>query len=211
LLRTERRVSFVSSLFSHLPTRAEDAESRQHWSKTKQGRANACRKLGIDSSIVQSTRQEKEPPSTTVLANAMSAIIGAVWLDLEKQNESTATARMKVFNILRQIDLVTADTTQDGLTTAIEDTTPVLEGNPDHQRTTSEGVPNFNALDVTAGQNTITMGVDIFQRPSESQASMFAGLFPDPLLFYDVTSNVDPGLLNETHGAFSVSKPIFDY
>jgi hypothetical protein len=39
-----------------------------------------------------------------VLANALSAIFGAIWLDLESQDESVADARKTILRVLRGIE-----------------------------------------------------------------------------------------------------------
>jgi hypothetical protein len=61
-----------------------DVHTIKHWSKSKRGRASACISLGLDRCVVQSVRQSHVEPSETVLAYTLSAIIGAVWFDLER-------------------------------------------------------------------------------------------------------------------------------
>lgn len=86
--------------------RTDDFNSRDHWSKTKKGRATACRALGFESSITQSARQLHQPASETVLDNAFSAIIGAVWLDCEARGMTAADTRRTVWNVLRELDAI---------------------------------------------------------------------------------------------------------
>ncbi|KZM21683.1 ribonuclease III [Ascochyta rabiei] len=58
-----------------------DLNCQSHWSKTKKGRASACRALGFEPFITRSARQQHQAASETVLDNALSAVIGAIWLD----------------------------------------------------------------------------------------------------------------------------------
>lgn len=81
-----------------------DANKRQHWFRTKKARASACSVLGLAECIVQSSWQKDQQPSLTVLDNALSAIVGAVWRDLEDRNESVSNARVKICSILSRID-----------------------------------------------------------------------------------------------------------
>jgi hypothetical protein len=60
--------------------------------------------LGIEASINQSVRQGNQRPSDTVLDNALSAILGAIWLDCEGQEQTTATTRRTIWGVIRNID-----------------------------------------------------------------------------------------------------------
>lgn len=59
---------------------------------TKKHRAARATKLGIDACIKYSPRQQDQPPSTTVLSLAVSAIVGALWIDCSRD-----------FKVLRQV------------------------------------------------------------------------------------------------------------
>ncbi|KAF2847214.1 hypothetical protein T440DRAFT_540127 [Plenodomus tracheiphilus IPT5] len=83
-----------------------DFNKRDYWSKTKKGRAKACRALGFEPFIIRSVRQQHQPASETVLDNAFSAIIGAIWLDCEARGKSTADTRCTVWKVLREMDAI---------------------------------------------------------------------------------------------------------
>ncbi|KAJ8113218.1 hypothetical protein OPT61_g4597 [Boeremia exigua] len=95
-----------------------DIHAQDHWSKTKKARAKACRLLGIGSLIMQSVRQHQQPPSDTVLDHAFSAVIGAMWLDCERQEQKVPHIRSTILKVLRIIDAlveqhsVTTDATE---------------------------------------------------------------------------------------------------
>lgn len=89
-----------------LMARTDEMNRQNHWSKTKKGRATACRALGFESFIRRSARQQHLAASETVLDNALSAIIGAIWLDCEEQQRTTAETRRAVWEVLRVIDAV---------------------------------------------------------------------------------------------------------
>lgn len=182
--------------------RLGDAESRQHWSKTKQGRANVCKKLGVESCIVQSVRQQQEPPSTTVLANALSAIIGAVWLDLEERGERTAAARTKVFNILRHMDSIVADTAQGTSNAAGEAIVVIPEGNQGLQSYSQAS--HFITSDGTVNENAIVMDTFIPQHLGENQQGVFGGTLTDLFSLHEMTSEPDFLLINEMNGLFPI-------
>ena len=86
--------------------RVDDLNTQDHWSKTKKGRAMACRALGIEPFITQSVRQQHQPPSDTILDNALSAILGAVWLDCESQGKTASETRCTTSKVMRTIDAV---------------------------------------------------------------------------------------------------------
>lgn len=145
--------------------------TRDHWSKTKQGRATACKELGIASCVVQSVRQQHDEPSPTVLASALSAIIGAVWLDLEKQNASSANTRANIFRILRHIDAVMAGTTGSTLSITEGQTAPRVEGSDGYPFTTSEAAPNV----IPPMETPVHPSSSIGTFPSQLPSGMFHG------------------------------------
>ena len=53
-------------------------------SSSKKYRAAVAKALEIDSCIKHNPRQDGQPPSTTVLSLALSAIVGAFWVDSGK-------------------------------------------------------------------------------------------------------------------------------
>jgi hypothetical protein len=83
----------------------DDFHTQDHWSKTRKGRAKACSLLGFEACINQSTRQVNQRPSDTVLDNALSAILGAIWLDCEGKEQTTAMTRGTIWGVLRRIDV----------------------------------------------------------------------------------------------------------
>jgi hypothetical protein len=99
------------TLKTTLKVQPDDFHTRKHWSKTKNGRARACSSLGIEAYINQSVRQGNQRPSGTVLDNALSAILGAIWLDCEGQEQTTATTRRTIWGVLRSIDVALSSPT----------------------------------------------------------------------------------------------------
>ncbi|KAH9882695.1 hypothetical protein J1614_000060 [Plenodomus biglobosus] len=205
-LRNIAQLVIICVLFGQSPTRTGKFDSCQCWSKTKAGRANACKKLGIDSCIVQSIRQQQEPPSTNVLANAMSAVIAAVWLDHEQQGESTATARMNVCEILRHIDSIIRGTSQDPIAMIIERNASDLEENNDHEM--CEGIPRLVTPDHTISRDAVSMDELILQHSGLSQQDTFEDCLADFLPPYDIPSNPYSLSLNELQD--SLNPPLLE-
>lgn len=85
-----------------------DVDTIEHWSRSKRGRAKACTCLGLDRYVVQSVRQHHVQPSPTVLAYTLSAIIGAVWFDLER-HKSGLDMMKRITEILARIDMLIAN------------------------------------------------------------------------------------------------------
>jgi hypothetical protein len=198
LWRTALRVgSLTRSFVGGLLNLTGDANSRDHWSKSKQGRATACKKLGITSYIARSIRQQHEEPSSTVLANALSAIIGAIWLDLEKQNESVSNTRIKVFSVLRRIDRVIADTTESSLSTTGGRNVPGLEGDGDIQCAMSRGVPNVLTPSETSDQNISPWNAFMLQWFNETQYATLEGTDLDFIGLHGMASELDHASLGE--------------
>lgn len=107
----------------------EEVDTRGGWTKSKRDRANAFQSLGLDHYIDRSSRQQHEKPSSTVLANALCAIIGAVWLDLLRQNESAFNITEQISRILHRIGTVITGTTAGGAPMTDESNPGVLEDN----------------------------------------------------------------------------------
>ncbi|KAJ4356499.1 uncharacterized protein N0V89_004533 [Didymosphaeria variabile] len=75
-----------------------------HWFKSKKKRALVCKELGIDQYVVQSVRQQQyQAPSTEVLATVLSAIFGALWLDLHTQNGNFPIIVEQTYTVLRRM------------------------------------------------------------------------------------------------------------
>jgi hypothetical protein len=162
LWRAEPRVSSLSiSVIGKLLTRLGDINSIDYWYRTKQGRASMCKNSGIATCIVRSTRQQQEEPSTTVLANALSAIFGAIWLDLENQNEIVANTCSKVLQFLRAIGSGNANTLADSLTDGRIITVP--ERKDEHQSTLTTMTPNGVSSSETFGHDVSSMDVFMTQ------------------------------------------------
>ncbi|KAF2844496.1 hypothetical protein T440DRAFT_316666 [Plenodomus tracheiphilus IPT5] len=86
-----------------------DLHTQDHWSKTKRGRAKACKLLGIEPLITKSVRQQHQPPSDTVLDHALSAVLGAIWLDCEGQEQKISDIRSTILGVLRTIDAIVVE------------------------------------------------------------------------------------------------------
>jgi dsRNA-specific ribonuclease len=84
----------------------EDANTQIHWFKNKGKRASVCTTLGVDHFVIQSVRQHHQAPSTEVLATVLSAILGAIWLDLQTQNGNFPIIVEQTFDILRRMEAV---------------------------------------------------------------------------------------------------------
>ncbi|KAH9864712.1 hypothetical protein J1614_010648 [Plenodomus biglobosus] len=76
----------------------DDLHVRNHWWKTKKGRAAACRSSGFERFIVRSARQHHQSLSDVVLDNALSAIIGG------RRGRTTAVTRRTLWEVLCSID-----------------------------------------------------------------------------------------------------------
>lgn len=58
--------------------------------------------------MVQSVRQQDQAPSPEVLATALSAILGALWLDLHTQNGSFPIIVEQTYSVLRRMSMALA-------------------------------------------------------------------------------------------------------
>lgn len=67
-----------------------------------------CRTLRIDQCLTLSARQHDRKPSTDVLATALSAIVGAIWLDLQTQNGGLPIIIEQTFAILCKMETAIA-------------------------------------------------------------------------------------------------------
>ncbi|KAL5400685.1 hypothetical protein PMIN03_012167, partial [Paraphaeosphaeria minitans] len=85
---------------------SKDANIQNHWFKNKRKRASVCCILGIDRHLAQSVRQRDQAPSTDVLATALCATLGAIWLDLQTQNGGFPTIVEQTYAILCKLELV---------------------------------------------------------------------------------------------------------
>ena len=105
-----------------------------------------CENLGIDEYIVQSPRQKNQKPSPAVLAGAVSAIVGAVWKDLEEQNRSVTDTLNRLSEILCHLDAVSSTESEDRSLTIDE---AVAKGNDGvHCSISGErSYPNVDTLD----------------------------------------------------------------
>ncbi|KAH7119870.1 hypothetical protein B0J11DRAFT_440000 [Dendryphion nanum] len=122
-----------------------EVNKSQHWYKTKKGRASTCKRLGIVSYVVQSIRQQHIEPSLTVLANTISAIFGAVWLDVKKRGESGDSCCSTILKVLRHIDEMVADTTTCPASTITEKAS--IDSQSTDAQTTSRATPNVMTPD----------------------------------------------------------------
>ncbi|ORX95601.1 hypothetical protein BCR34DRAFT_194320 [Clohesyomyces aquaticus] len=91
----------------------KDVNTRDPWFKDKKRRAAACKMSGIDQYIIQSPRQQHEEPSVAVRANALSALVGAVWLDMQRSHDiSLSDAVEKISKILDRMQTVIGENTE---------------------------------------------------------------------------------------------------
>lgn len=184
--------SFTTHLFDvKLLSQLGDVDTHDHWTKSKRGRANACERLGLDHCVVPSVRQQHEKPSVTVLANAFSAIIGAVWLDMQRQNESTSNTIEQISNILRRVDTIIADGNGSFSKTHVRNV-PALEGNDDIQETVPEGELNSNTSTDILDQFISLPELSVFEQPTQGQNDTLFD--PDSLIFEGIQpiSDLDP-------------------
>lgn len=168
---------FIDTLLSY----TGDANARDHWFKSRQGRARACEKFGIDTCIVQGAQQSHQKPSSKVLAYALCAIIGAVWLDMEKQNESALSTREQVFGILRRIDDAMEDTTEGHRSTTGESTSSASEGNEGIQRCILGGASEVIEPNQLSDEDIVQADAFMFQWFEQTQHEIFWSM--DPALF----------------------------
>lgn len=86
------KISIKGEKFERLFTNQGAASNFIKCTATKKHRAARATDLGIDACIKYSPRQQDQPPSTTVLSLAVSAIVGASWIDCRRD-----------FKVLRQV------------------------------------------------------------------------------------------------------------
>ncbi|KAJ4983417.1 hypothetical protein SVAN01_11069 [Stagonosporopsis vannaccii] len=106
-----------------------DIHAQNHWSKTKKSRAKACKLLGLEPLITRSVRQQHEPSSDTVLDHALSAVLGAIWLDCERQEHKISHIRSTMLEILRIIDAIVDQTVAPAGCATDIDESPNLQSN----------------------------------------------------------------------------------
>jgi hypothetical protein len=83
-----------------------------NWYQPRRSRELASKKLGLAQFVIPSIRQHGIDPSPKILANALTAIIGVVWLDMEQKNETVSRAGIQILEILSRINAVVTDTAQ---------------------------------------------------------------------------------------------------
>jgi len=117
--------------------------------RQRKSRQAVSKRLGLAPFVVQSPRQQGTEPSPRVLSNALMAIIGAVWLDAERKNESVLVARVQILEILSQIKKVVADTGEHSLQTTREELSPVTidEDGENHIATTNGSLSSLTPND----------------------------------------------------------------
>jgi hypothetical protein len=93
----------------------------------------------------------------------LSAIFGAVWLDQEKRNESVSNTRVKIFSILRQIDVNMDLTTEDVRSTTGDRAAAVSEEDDNIQRTVSSGAMDILTLNEAFDQDINALHGIMFQ------------------------------------------------
>lgn len=84
---------------------------------------------------MQSVRQQHQPPSDTVLDHALSAVLGAIWIDCERQERTSSYIRSTILEVLRTIDAIVDQHS------ATADCVTGVDGTPDLQRDTISDAP----------------------------------------------------------------------
>jgi hypothetical protein len=151
-------------LFSYMLLRQlENVDSIQHWSRSKRGRASACTRLGLACCVVKSVRQSHEEPSDTVLSYTLSAIIGAVWFDMEA---STTGLEMmnQISNILARIDMLIANNGPEESLTGYESSLSMRDSEDTQESSFTE-----NQSSSTWNQYTSPLEVPLLQRSLQGQ------------------------------------------
>jgi hypothetical protein len=127
----------------------------------------------------------------------MSAVIGAIWLDLEKQKKDSATVRTQVFKILRRIDTIVAGTTQIDFSEASETTILQVEMDTGSQCITNKEISDLLFSDVTIDPSMIAMD-------TEPPPSHYINLEADPVVLSQTTSTF---LLSKWYPILTIPKP----
>ncbi|KAF3006091.1 hypothetical protein E8E13_011127 [Curvularia kusanoi] len=122
-----------------------DLHTHDHWSKTKKSRAKACKVLGIEPLIIKSVRQQHQSPSDTVLDHALSAVLGAIWLDCERQEQKLSDIRSTILRVLRTIDAIVDEQS------VTADCVPGVEETPAHKCNSITDLPGGQSA--TTGLN----------------------------------------------------------
>jgi len=187
-------------------SRVELANTRRSWVKNKNDRAEACKKLGLHQHIVLSVRQQE--PSSNVLANTLSAIFGAIWVDLNEQQRSVSDIIQQISAVLRYVESVIGTEPTFGHSTSEEGGFQALEGNEGiPQRLTpiqwnlcmpSEGFPNpNNFLDLPA---PFSYNTEDFQESTEMPNETLRAIEPLPFYFSDANSTFELALMDKAQG-----------
>ncbi|KAH8728855.1 hypothetical protein GQ44DRAFT_768734 [Phaeosphaeriaceae sp. PMI808] len=181
------------------------ANSRKSWIRSKPERAKACRKLGIHLHIVRSVRQQHDELSPTVLANTLSAIFGAMWIDMQEKNLTGSDIVEQISVVLRYIESVVASEPTFGHMTSENDGFPALEENggilegltPSRWSLPlpSEACHNTSSfLDLDA---SFPWTAEVFQGPKEAQNEALRVIEPTSLYFGDMSPTFGLALLEQ--------------
>lgn len=189
-------------------SRVELANSRKSWIRCKPERAKACRKLGIHQHIVRSVRQQHEEPSPTVLANTLSAIFGAMWIDMQEKNQSGSDIVEQISVVLRYIESVVASQPTLGHMTSENDGFPALEENggiPEGLATDRWSLPvpseaRHNTSSFLDLPTSFPWSTEVFQGPKEAQNEVLRAVEPTSFYFGDMSSTFDLALLEQAQG-----------
>lgn len=159
---------------------------RDQWYRTKTGQARACTKLGIDSFVKRSIRQQHDRLSPTVLSNALTAVIAAIWLDLGGVNEGASNACEQIFCILRRIN----DAVMDKMPTVEERSSMALEMD-------DGSMPGEMSDSTTPNRNPDQLDASMTRSSNENQHGSLACSYPCLLLSHDVEPELDASSLVE--------------
>lgn len=175
--------------------------TQDHWSKTKKSRAKACKLLGIEPLITKSIRQQHQSPSDTVLDHALSAVLGAVWLDCERQEQKVSDIRLTILEVLRTIDaIVVEQSITAGCVTGVDKS-------PTHQYSIITGPPEgrFETTDLNHG------GLDDVESFTREWFEQELSHFPSEMLPHqDSSLMLQPFAGQDDSIAYLESRDVFD-
>jgi hypothetical protein len=189
MVTTRRTIMFYGTksrrcarlFFYMLLRQLENVDSIQHWSRSKRGRASACTRLGLASCVVQSVRQSREEPSDAVLSYTLSAIIGAVWFDMEASRTGLDMMN-QITDILARIDMLIANNGPEESLTGYESSLSMRDSEDTQESSFTE-----NQSSSTWNQYTSPLEVPLLQRSLQGQneALQFQGTLHDPPMGVD--------------------------
>ncbi|KAH7371749.1 hypothetical protein BKA66DRAFT_611279 [Pyrenochaeta sp. MPI-SDFR-AT-0127] len=189
------------------------ATTRKSWIRSKSERAKTCRKLGIHQHIVRSVRQQHEEPSPTVLANTLSAIFGAMWIDMQEKNQSGSDIVKQISVVLRYIESVVASEPTFGHMTSENEGFPALEENGGIPESLTPGrwgllVPSEACHNTSSFLDlpvSFPWSTEVFQGPKEAQNEALRAVEPTSFYFGNMIPTIDLALLEQAQEASTIA------